>query len=69
MDLRVGRIGKLINANYQDVARVTLSAMEPWPESILYQGRVFLLYSVARPVGAVDDTEMYREVSCFKVPA
>jgi len=67
--MNVGKIGKLIDARYGDVARITLPTSEPWPESILYEGRVFVLYSVARPVSAVPDMEMYREVSCFKVPA
>ena len=64
----VGKIGKLINANYQDVGKVTLPGNEPWPESIIWAGRVFTLYSVTSRVNTVPDMELYREVTCFKVP-
>lgn len=64
----VGKIGKLIDARYHDVGKVTLPTNEPWPDTILFEGRVFLIHNVARPVASVPDMEMYREVTCFKAP-
>jgi hypothetical protein len=66
--MNVGKIGKLIDASYQDVARVTLSGTKPWPDTILYGDRVFLIYQVTRSADAVEDTELYREVTFFRVP-